>query len=71
MFPDPTRIREAETSAWLTTYRMNDPLGRPTRHFFFGGADYCFEVLSRSEPVIREFSTQEEAFAWARLSVVD
>lgn len=57
-------IKEAENSALLKAYAATDPVGRKPRHFSFVGSDYCYEVLGFSEPIIRAFSSPEEAYAW-------
>ncbi|MCK1377547.1 hypothetical protein IVB33_03685 [Bradyrhizobium sp. 24] len=57
-------IKEAENSALLKAYAATDPVGRKPRHFSFVGGDYCYEVLGFSEPIIRAFSSPEEAYAW-------
>lgn len=57
-------IKEAESSALLKTYAATDPSGRKPRLFSFVGSDYCYEVLSFSEPIIRAFDDPEEAYAW-------
>lgn len=62
-------IKEAENSALLTAYSAIDPVGRKPRHFSFVGSDYCYEVIGLSEPAIRAFATQEEAYEWGPLRV--
>jgi hypothetical protein len=57
-------VKEARHSALLTAYASVDPIGRKPRHFLFVGADYCYEVLSFSEPIIRTFGHPDEADAW-------
>jgi hypothetical protein len=57
-------IKEAETSALLKAYAATDPVGRKPRHFSFVGGDYCYEVLGFSEPIIRAFDSEDEAYAW-------
>lgn len=57
-------IKEAERSALISAYAKFDPTNRMPRHFLFVGNDYCYEVLSFSEPVIRAFDTPDEAYAW-------
>jgi hypothetical protein len=57
-------IKEAENSALLKASAALDPIGRKLRHFSFVGNDYCHEVLSLSEPTIRAFDSEDEAYAW-------
>lgn len=57
-------IKEAGQSALLNAYEAIDPVGRRPRHFIFVGSEYCYEALGFSEPVIRAFSTPDEAYAW-------
>lgn len=59
-------IKEAEKSALLTAYAAVDPVGRKARHFSFVGGDYCYEVLSLGEPVIRTFASPDEAYSWGQ-----
>ena len=44
-----------------------DPFGRKPRLFSFVGGDRCYEALGFSEPIIRAFDSQEEAYAWGPL----
>jgi hypothetical protein len=53
-----------EYSPLLKAYVATEPLGRRLRHFSFVGNDYCYEVLSFSEPTIRAFDSPDEAYAW-------
>ena len=57
-------IKKAETSALLTAYAAVDPGRREARHFSFVGGDYCYEVLSLGEPVVRAFASPEDAYDW-------
>ncbi|WP_431204610.1 hypothetical protein ACQ86E_05900 [Bradyrhizobium betae] len=60
-------VKEAECSALLKAYEEIDPIGRKPRHFSFVGSDHCYEALGFSEPTIREFHNEEEAYAWGPL----
>lgn len=57
-------VKKADQSALLTAYATADPLGRKPQHFSFVGGDYCYEVLGFGDPVIRAFSSTDEAYAW-------
>lgn len=57
-------IKEAESSALLKTWAEIDPVERKARHFLFVGADFCYEVLGFSEPVVRAFDSPDEAYEW-------
>jgi hypothetical protein len=63
-------IKEAESSALLRAFQTHVLPSYPShkpRQFAFVGGDYCYEVLSFSEPVIRTFIDPEEAYAWGPL----
>ena len=57
-------IKEARTSALLDACAAADPMQRRPLHFSFAGGSYCYEVLGFSEPAIRSFVDEEEAYAW-------
>jgi hypothetical protein len=57
-------IKEAENSRLLESFENIDPFSRKPRHFSFVGGDYCYETLGFTEPVVRTFASQEEAYAW-------
>jgi hypothetical protein len=57
-------VKEAEQSKLLQAYADIDPVKRSARHFLFVGADFCYETLGFSAPVIRIFDSVEEAYAW-------
>jgi hypothetical protein len=57
-------IKETDSSALLTTYRVTNPVDRGPRHFSFVGGDYCYEALGLSEPSIRQFASEKEAYEW-------
>ena len=57
-------IKETDSSVLLKAYRSLHPIEQHPRHFSFVGGDFCYEVLGLSEPVIREFASEDEADAW-------
>jgi hypothetical protein len=58
-------LKEATSSALLDAFRSADLAHRSVRQFLFVGGNYCYETLGQSEPIIRSFATQEDAYAWA------
>jgi hypothetical protein len=65
-------IKEAESSALLSTYstllkdyQRIDSAKHTPRHFLFVGADLCYQALGISEPIVRTFSSHEEAYPWS------
>jgi hypothetical protein len=67
MYDGGVYIKEAENSALLKAFAAADPFGRKPRLFSFVGGDRCYEALGFSEPIIRAFDSQEEAYAWGPL----
>lgn len=59
-------IRQATSSRMLDFWRENDPFERSAKHFIFVGADFCYECLGLSDPVIYVFRTEAEARDWER-----
>ncbi len=59
-----TYIKEAKQSALITAFVENDPFQRKPRHYLFVGGDYCYEVLSLSEPVVHALANRDDAYEW-------
>ncbi len=58
-------IREAEKSRAIDTLAQLHPAKRGARQFSFVGSDFCYETIGFHEPVVRAFSSREEAYSWA------
>lgn len=68
----PTYIRHAHSSRLIAAIPGHHPMlrnpeiraRRPPRHFCFPGNDYCYETFGFDEPLIRQFASVDEGYAW-------
>lgn len=68
----PTYITQTHSSQLIAAMSSYHPMlrnpeiieRRPPRHFSFTGNDYCYETFGFDEPVIHQFTSVDEGYAW-------